>query len=139
MTMGRISSAACAYGIDILGSETGMPVHASEQAVLLRQYSFEALANAPRIHEVYHTDPTAGDLVDVRRTDAPPGGADLTVAAGGLLELILNAMIWENDVGSLTDVQCEVAHSTLAQPCEFLQEDDGSMTTPFPSTHWVPG
>ena len=80
-------------------------IRALRNAILLGNNARRFFAKQNGIEQIDHPQPTASHLVFVSRADAARGSTDFVGAASYFRRHIQFAVIWENQVGSIADVQ----------------------------------
>ena len=96
-------------------------------------------AEAVGLHEVDDADPATRDLVDVGRTDAARGRAELARPALALLELVEQDVVGHDQVRAVADEQVGAVEPGRREPSSSATSAGGLMTTPLPSRLRVPG
>ena len=83
---------------DLVDGDRPTVVDLHEQVVLLVEGALDLLAQDVLVEQILDSDADAVDLVGIRRTDPPPGRADLTLAEEPLGHLVERAVVLRDDV-----------------------------------------
>ncbi len=106
----------------LVGVEPATVVDLGEDLVLLVEGDLDLLGEDARVEQVLHPHTHAVDLVAVRRSDAPPGRADLGLAEVALGDLVEGLVVGHDQVRVRRDQQLGTVDAPGGEPVDLPEQ-----------------